>query len=165
MKERRISREVSMQILYQWEQQGLLLRIHEKNPTFIDNIDLISFLSHFLHNFYVRDKTKIDTIFIVELVKGSIYSLVEIDKMIDETSSKWKLSRMDAIDRAILRIACYELAIKGELSARVVINEAVEIAKKYGSEQSPAFINAILDAIKERILNLPQNDDLLSLEK
>ncbi len=58
-----------------------------------------------------------------------------------------KLNRMDAIDRAILRIACFELYIKQEISERMIINEAIEIAKRYGSEQSPSFINGILDSI------------------
>jgi N utilization substance protein B len=62
-------------------------------------------------------------------------------------SQRWKLSRMDAIDRAILRIACYEMTIKAQLPARVVINEAIEIAKRYGGEQSPSFVNAVLDSL------------------
>lgn len=136
-----------MQVLYQWEQQGLFERKTETIPLFIDTIDLAGLLGHFLHNFYPKDQLSIDMPFITDLVQGTIRSLPKIDALIDETSTKWKLSRMDAIDRAILRLACYELVIKGELSAQVVINEAVELAKKYGSEQSPSFINGILDAI------------------
>lgn len=151
MRDKRISREVAMQLMFQWELQGHISRKHEHPPEFIAQVNLESFLGHFLHNFYVKNKMTIDTPFIIELLKGTIGSIVQIDNLIDETSSKWKVSRMDAIDRAILRIACYELAIKGELSARVIINEAVEIAKRYGSDQSSSFINGILDSIKERI--------------
>jgi len=137
-----------MQLLYQWELQGLLCRKHETKPDFINHIDLEIFLGHFLHNFYSLDKTDIDTPFIADLVKGTIAAIVDIDHWVDSTSSKWKLNRMDAIDRAILRCACYELKVKRELSERVIINEAVEIAKRYGNEHSPSFINGILDSIK-----------------
>lgn len=153
MKEKRISREIAMQLLFQWELQGHISRMHEKAPEFISQINLEGFLGHFLHNFYVKNKKTIDTPFIIDLLRGSIGSIVEIDKLIDKASNKWKVSRMDAIDRAILRIACYELAIKRELSARVIINEAVEIAKRYGSDQSSAFINGVLDSIKEQTLD------------
>lgn len=151
MKERRLSREVAMQLLYQWEQQGKLSRQHDVAPDFIHHVDLGRFLGHFLHNFYVKNMDAIDTPFIIDLIKGSISALVAIDSLIDQASTKWRISRMDAIDRAILRIACYELAIKAELSTRVVINEAIEIAKRYGSEQSPAFVNGILDTIKDTV--------------
>ena len=136
-----------MQVLYQWEQQGLFERKTKTVPIFIDTIELTGLLGHFLHNFYQKDLLSIDMPFITDLVQGTVRSLPKVDALIDETSTKWKLSRMDAIDRAILRLACYELVVKGELSAQVVINEAVELAKKYGSEQSPSFINGILDAI------------------
>lgn len=149
MKERRLSREIAMQLLYQWELQGHLLRQHEVAPDFINNFDLDIFLGHFLYNFYPKDKFALDIPFIIDLIKGTIKSIVTIDKLLDATSTKWKISRMDAIDRAILRIACYELVIKAALSRRVIINEAVEIAKRFGSEQSPAFINAILDNINK----------------
>lgn len=86
------------------------------------------------------------------LIRGSIRSLPTIDALIQKTSAKWKLSRMDAIDRAILRIACFELAIKKEADAKVIINEAIEIAKRFGSEQSAAFINGILDSMRIHIL-------------
>lgn len=151
MKEKRISREVAMQLLFQWELQGHLSRKHEHAPEFISQVNLEGFLGHFLSNFYIKNKKTIDTPFIIELLKGTIGSIVKIDNLIDTASNKWKVERMDAIDRAILRIACFELAIKGELSARVIINEAVEIAKRYGSDQSSAFINGILDSIKEQI--------------
>lgn len=139
-----------MQVLFQWELQGVILRKNELALNFIDDVDLNSFLKHFLHNFYVKDKVNIDTPFIINLVKGTVQNIARIDNVLDNASSKWKLSRMDAIDRAILRIACYELVIKALVSARVVINEAVEIAKRYGSEQSAAFINGVLDSIKDQ---------------
>lgn len=151
MKERRLSREIAMQLLYQWELQGLLLRKHETTPTFLESVSLENFLGHFLFNFYQKDKTALDTPFIVTLVRGAITSLDRIDGLIDQASTKWKLERMDAIDRAILRIAVFELAVKCELSPRVIINEAIEIAKRYGSEQSPAFVNGLLDSVTSNV--------------
>lgn len=151
MKERRLSRELAMQLLYQWELQGKLQRKHDEAPSFIGQVDIQTYLGHFLSNFFVKDKRTLDMPFIIDLVKNSVLSIVRIDNLIDTASSKWKLARMDAIDRAILRIAVYELAIKCELSARVIINEAIEIAKRYGSEQSPAFINGVLDSVKEAV--------------
>lgn len=139
-----------MQLLYQWELQGKLLRKHEATPEFINGFNLEIFLGHFLHNFYPKDKTELDMPKVVDLVKGTVLAIVKIDHDLDEVSIRWKLARMDAIDRAILRIACYELRIKGQLSARVVINEAIEIAKRYGGEQSPSFVNAVLDSLNQR---------------
>lgn len=139
-----------MQLLYQWELQGKLSRKHDEAPEFITAINLEHFLGHFLFNFYPKDKTDLDISKIAELVKRSIAAIVKIDAELDEVSMRWKLSRMDAIDRAILRIAAYEMIIKGDISARVIINEAIEIAKRYGGEQSPSFINAVLDSLYQR---------------
>jgi N utilization substance protein B len=149
MKDRRIAREIAMQVLFQWEAQGQLSRKNEGEASAIKLMDVEYFLGQFLHNFYVKDKTKIDLKFIAQLLFGTLTSINKIDELLDKTSTKWKLSRMDAIDRAILRLSCFELMIQKELSVRIVINEAVEIAKRYSSEQSPAFINGILDAVNE----------------
>ncbi|HXW60922.1 MAG TPA: transcription antitermination factor NusB [Myxococcota bacterium] len=147
MKERRLAREVAMQILFQWEAQGILSRNDEDSA--LANIDIDHFLKHFLETFYARPE-KIDLSLTKELLQGVLASLSRIDALLLESSIKWKLSRMDAIDRAILRLACFELAITKKLSPKIVINEAVEIAKRYGSEQSAAFVNGILDSISSR---------------
>jgi N utilization substance protein B len=136
-----------MQLLYQWELQGKLSRKHEITPNFIDNINLEAFLGHFLHNFYQKDKTAINIPMVIDLVHGSIKAMVKIDRAIDEASVKWKLARMEAIDRAILRLASYELLIKKQISPRVIINDAIEIAKRFGKEQSASFVNAVLDSL------------------
>lgn len=77
----------------------------------------------------------------------------EIDRLIEERAEGWPLERLHSVDRNILRLAIYELLYREDIPAEVVINEAVELAKKYGTERSPAFINGILDRIlkeKER---------------
>jgi N utilization substance protein B len=75
----------------------------------------------------------------------------EIDLLIEERAEGWRLERLHAVDRNILRLAIYELLYRDDVPPEVAIDEAVELAKKYGTERSPAFINGILDHIyKER---------------
>jgi N utilization substance protein B len=151
MKERRLAREVAMQILFQWEAQGQLLRFHAEQPAAFKNLDIESFVSQFWMLFYNSDQQqRLDRTFTSDLVRGTLNSLALIDILIDKISTKWKLARMDAIDRAILRLATFELTQRQHVAPAIVINEAVELAKRYGNEQSPQFINGILDAIKSR---------------
>lgn len=78
-------------------------------------------------------------------LNGILNSLAEIDAKIAEFSIDWEVSRMPAVDRNILRLAVYEIYFAGEkIPAGIAINEAVEIAKVYGSEDSPRFINGLL---------------------
>lgn len=148
MKERRLAREVAMQMLFQWEAQGVFTRHQEEKLENLSDLDIEAFLGHFLAVFYEKKQDQIDRSFAESLIRGCLSFLPTVDALIQKTSSKWKLSRMDAIDRAILRIACFELAIKKDASPKVIINEAIEIAKRYGSEQSAAFVNGILDSIR-----------------
>lgn len=146
MKERRLAREVAMQILFQWEAQGQLMRNHTEHPKNFANLDVDSFVNHFWQLFYGKDHQIIDRAFTVALIRGILNSIASIDHVLDQTSAKWKLERMNAIDRAILRLACFELQCK-KLAPAIIINEAIELAKRYGNEQSPQFINGILDAL------------------
>lgn len=82
-----------------------------------------------------------------ELVQGVRRHLHQIDRIIERFSSNWKLSRMAAVDRNVLRLAVYELLCRPDIPSKVSINEAIDIGKKYGTEESGAFINGILDAI------------------
>ena len=72
-----------------------------------------------------------------------------IDQRIEARSTNWRLERMGRVDRNILRMGVYELLFEPETPHRVVINEAIEIAKKYGSEDAAQFVNGILDAIRK----------------
>lgn len=88
--------------------------------------------------------------FIAQLVQGTLEHLKEIDQRISRFSPHWPLDRMAVIDRTLLRMATYEMLFAGgDVHPVVVINEAVELAKTYGDTNSHAFINAILDRIKE----------------
>ena len=70
--------------------------------------------------------------------------LEEIDQLLNETSKGWKTSRMNKVDLNVLRLAVYELKYDEEVPTGVAINEAVELAKKFGGDESPAFVNGIL---------------------
>ena len=83
-----------------------------------------------------------------ELVDGVLSRQKEIDEKIESHSLNWRLHRMSAIDRNILRIAVFELLYLDDIPPKVSINEAIEIAKTYGDKNSPAFVNGILDQVK-----------------
>jgi N utilization substance protein B len=82
-----------------------------------------------------------------ELVKGVQERIVEIDEILSNYSENWTIDRMTGVDRNILRMAIFELLYRPEIPKNVTINEAVEIGKKFGSEDSGAFVNGILDRI------------------
>mgnify|MGYP006281166885 CR=1 FL=1 len=81
------------------------------------------------------------------LVDGVISRLDEIDKLIGLASTNWSVARMSFIDRNIIRIAAYEMHFGHEVPTKVSINEAIEIAKDFGSDDSPKFVNGVLDKV------------------
>lgn len=85
--------------------------------------------------------------FTEELCSGTLTNLAEIDASLESHSTNWKLSRMASVDRNLLRLATFELLHEKEIPPSVTINEALEIAKRYGTEESASFINGILDKI------------------
>ncbi len=86
--------------------------------------------------------------FFTKLVKGVIAAKPEIDAIIKRFSSNWKMSRMSGVDRNIMRIAVYELLFCDDIPPKVTINEAIDVGKKFGAEESGAFINGILDSVR-----------------
>ncbi len=89
--------------------------------------------------------------YLVQLVQGVAEHQEELDRLIRQHSEHWRLERMAAVDRNLLRLALYELLHQPEVPAKVVINEAVELAKRYGSEESGSFVNGILDRVRESV--------------
>lgn len=85
--------------------------------------------------------------FAEEIILGTISNIKEIDSIIKDVAEKWSIERMACIDRNILRFATYELLFRKDIPPIVTINEAIEIAKKYSTSESTAFINGILDKI------------------
>lgn len=89
---------------------------------------------------YIRDKYE----------KASQH-ISEIDAILEEVSEGWKVKRMAKVDLSIMRLAVYEMKYDEEIPVRVAINEAVEIAKKYGQDNSPSFVNGILAKVAELV--------------
>ncbi len=85
-----------------------------------------------------------------QLVNGTLTNLAKIDRVLEEYAQNWEIKRMASVDRNILRQAIYELLFQVDIPPSVVINEAVELAKKYSTEDSGKFVNGILDKIKEK---------------
>jgi N utilization substance protein B len=126
---RRRGRELAVQSLYAMELnpsdgQSSLYRLSEEVSSDFDAVD-----------------------FAGDLVKGVMANLLKIDLIIEEKSKNWAKSRMAKVDLSILRLAAYELLFRNDIPKNVTINEAIEVAKKFGTEESPAFINGILDEI------------------
>lgn len=84
------------------------------------------------------------------LVAGTLEHRDEIDRLIEAQAENWRLSRMPAVDRNILRLAVFELQYEDETPNLVVVDEAIELAKKFGTEQSSRFINGLLDGLLRR---------------
>lgn len=86
--------------------------------------------------------------FFHRLVDGVQENRVAIDTVIEQFSSNWKLSRMSCVDRNVLRIAVFELIYCADIPPKVSINEAIDVGKRFGTDESGAFINGILDSIR-----------------
>ncbi len=127
---RRRSREYALQILFQLELTGGGLT---------DEV-----LQEFWEGNDEEEEVKE---FTSQIVKNTIAHLEEIDEIIKKAAEHWSLERMAVIDRNLLRAATYEIAYRTDIPPSVVINEAIEIAKKYSTEGSASFINGILDKI------------------
>ncbi len=107
-------------------------------------------LERFCENFTPSSKT---LSFFLKLVQGVLHTRTEIDAVIERYSNNWKLNRMSCVDRNIMRIAVYELLCCQDIPYKVSINEAIDIGKKFGTEESGAFINGILDSIRLALEN------------
>jgi transcription antitermination protein NusB len=132
---RRLARETALQVLFQMDMAG-------------EKPDIPTVVRHWAEEFAVPE-TSIP--FAQELVEGTLSHLEEIDTKLGQLSEGWAVSRMANVDRNLLRLACYEILYREDIPGRVTINEALEIAKRYGSEESGKFINGILDRIIESV--------------
>ncbi len=139
MQQRRRAREFALQILY-----GLDLQDGDVNEA-LDFLWSIQKNPEYLEQHPARDKGIQQ--FAAQLVRGTWENRVEIDKLIRNYSQHWSLGRMSRVDRSILRMAIFELLFCEEIPPKVSLNEAIDLGKTYGSENSGAFINGILDAL------------------
>jgi len=85
------------------------------------------------------------------LALGSDERSAELDALVAEAATHWRLDRIAPVDRTILRLGAYELTAEESTPAAVVLDEAVELAKRFGEADSPAFVNGVLDAIRRRV--------------
>ncbi|MBY0470672.1 transcription antitermination factor NusB [bacterium] len=132
MKSRHLAREIALQILYEYDVGSF--------PTGVELDGAIH--KHFEH-FKVPEKLRD---FAGELVRGTVQHREALDQTLEKHATHWKLSRMSVIDRNLLRMALYEMQNFKDIPASVSIDEAIELAKQFGSSESPSFINGILDA-------------------
>jgi N utilization substance protein B len=133
MRTRRKAREVALQVLYQLD---------------VLNIDVKEAVDLFWSNFDASEETKD---FSSSLIQGAWNQREQIDELIISCSENWSLGRMSKVDKNILRMAAYELLYCPDIPPKVTLNEAIDLGKTYGSENSGAFINGILDAIYEKL--------------
>jgi len=126
---RRLGRELALQALYALD---------------INPMDTRRFLAIFWENNPSPAEARN---FAGQLIEGILSHRTDLDALIKSKAQHWALSRMALVDLNLIRLAAYELLYRDDIPKKVIINEAVEIAKKFGSEDSPAFVNGILDEI------------------
>jgi len=131
------SREFALQALYQ-------LNITKQDVAAL----LVQFQEHFLPGGEADE-------FLRRLVLGVLEHCEELDRLIERYSENWRLDRIDVIDRNILRMALFELLYCEDIPPKVTINEAIDLGKRYGSEDSGSFINGILDRIQNEVVRKP----------
>ena len=130
MTKRSKGREVALQVLYQLEQNAGV------NPD-----ELRLFVERRLRDEKVREYAEV-------LISGVRKHLVEIDGLISQAAENWRIDRMAAIDRNILRIGAFEIIHRTEIPRKVAINEALELAKRYSTAHSSRFVNGVLDRLR-----------------
>ena len=128
---RRLSREMALKALFQID---------------LVNTNMEEALEYTFKNGELSDEVKD---FSLILVKGVMSNLSDIDKVINHSANNWSLERITNIDRSILRIAIYEILYLKNIPKSVSINEAVELAKKYGTKSSFSFVNGVLGQINK----------------
>jgi N utilization substance protein B len=129
---RRKARELALQMLFQHDMSG-------------NEPDMI------ITTFEDLQKSKPNTReFATKIFRGTVDHLSELDDMIQAQAENWRLSRMAVVDRNIIRMSVYEFLHETDTPKLVIIDEAIEIAKKFGTQKSSQFINGILDGILKR---------------
>lgn len=148
MSNRHLARTIALQTLFAWDFNG-------KRDKGLE--DLISGnFSNFAPNFD-------DGGFVVDLVKGVIKNYLELDKHIVKYATEWPLDQITAIDRNVLRLGLYEL-LYTPIPPRVVINEAIEVAKSFGGDASGKFVNGVLGALYNDEPEIQKRDNKEEIE-
>ncbi len=137
---RRKSREAALQFLYQND----FVRVADIG----NDMELSENFNIFCSLYQINKKARQ---YAFDLVKGILADMDDIDEVISVAASHWRLVRIAPTDRNLLRIAVFEMTDMDDIPPQVAINEAVEIAKRFGGEESPRFINGVLDAVKNNL--------------
>ena len=132
MKKRTRAREIALQFLYQIDLRGA---------------DLLAEARNFIKG---EERDAETARFALRLVQGTFEHKDELDKTIQAVAQNWNISRMAVVDRNVLRLATYELLHCEDIPPKVAINEAIELGKRYSTQNSGAFINGILDKIMNK---------------
>jgi len=131
------AREAAVQMLYQWEVGGLTLAdVRRVWPEVTDEDEpLPDDLAAFANS----------------LAEGVAAHVAELDPLISEAAAHWRIERMNIIDRLVMRLAVYEFLHERDTPATVIINEALELARAFSSEEAVPFVNGVLDGIRRRL--------------
>ena len=140
MSSRHLSRTIVLQSLYEWDFGGR------------DKSKISEIVKHNIENFAPGLE---DTSFINELISGILDNLNEIDLLIEKTAPEYPIEQITIVDRNILRLGIYEMRFSSEVPPKVAINEAIELAKKFGGESSGKFINGVLGSIYKEMKGKP----------
>ena len=134
IRKRTQAREVALQLLFQ----------HDLNPA-VDRAAVERFVHDRLHEVSLEP-------FCLGLYEGTLAHRADIDARLTAAAENWRLPRMAVVDRNVLRLGAYEVLYTPETPPTVAINEAIELARRFGSADSPAFVNGVLDRLhKERM--------------
>jgi N utilization substance protein B len=137
MTRRSRAREVALQLLFQRDHNpGVLPAARER---------------------FVQDRLRDPALqqFCVALFEGTTNHLEEIDRRLTESAENWRLPRMAAVDRNVLRLGAFELLFSQDTPAAVAFDEAIELARRYGSAESAAFVNGVLDRLRRQATSPP----------
>jgi N utilization substance protein B len=135
MASRRKSRELALQMLFQWE-------VGKHTPAHV----MATFLKP-------KELDGPENTFARDLFQGTVNQVSALDPMLRHHASNWRLERMAAVDRNIIRLALYEMLHHRQTAPAVIINEALDIARRFSGEESAQFVNGVLDAMRKAIPN------------
>ena len=135
MDKRTKARELAVQGLYQLDVQG---------PEALNR----------MRDFFVEnDPDELVRKLAWDWTKGTWENLAQCDELIVSSTIKWGLSRLCLVDKSILRLSVYQLKFCSDIPHKVVINEAIELAKKFSTDKSPGFVNGVLDAVLKKLVS------------
>jgi N utilization substance protein B len=142
MSQRHLARTIALQVISEWDFNHIS---NSQKTNLSETIDLI------IHSYAPQDFN--EQKFVNELASGVIKNLETIDQQLRNFAPEWPIDKITIIDRNVLRIGIFELLYTPNTPPKVVINEAIESAKDFGSANSPKFINGVLGAIYENLKN------------